>query len=193
MAYVTRTGPRTLGGGASNSPPRPRIAGRPIYLSERKPAATTCRGEVVKAVGWLSADEGGRPFTVEEVYAAMAGAGTSWPRATVGKTMLRMTRPASARPTSCCIGRPRIGTKYTQIGPRCSSTHLPSFSRSRRVVWRGRVGLAVSSTRELAGIPASRGSRRLWLEQRRAVLLRRPCHPRRGCRQRQVRRRCQLR
>jgi hypothetical protein len=88
----------TSGGGASKSQPRPRIAGQPIYLGERRPAAATCRDEVVEAVGWLLAHRGGRPFTVAEVYAAMVGAGTSWRRATVGKTMLRMTRPARRPP-----------------------------------------------------------------------------------------------
>ena len=88
----------TSGGGASKSQPRPRIAGRPIYLGERKFAHSTCRDEVVRAFGVLDAAGGERAFTVGEVYEAMVANGTSWSRATVAKTMLRMTRPARRPP-----------------------------------------------------------------------------------------------
>ena len=37
-------------------------------------------------------------LTVAKVYAAMVASGTVWPRATVAKTMLRMTRPARRPP-----------------------------------------------------------------------------------------------
>lgn len=86
------------GGGASKNQPRPTIAGQPIYVGERKLAFATCRDEVVEAVGVLAAGGGDRSFTVEEVYTVMVRSGTSWPRATVAKTMLRMTRPARRPP-----------------------------------------------------------------------------------------------
>ena len=35
---------------------------------------------------------------MELVYAALVASGTSWPRETVAKTMLRMTRPARRPP-----------------------------------------------------------------------------------------------
>ena len=88
----------TSGGAASKSQSRPTIAGRPIYVGERKLALSTCRDEVVEAVGTLAVGGGERSFSVEEVYAAMVASGTTWPRSTVAKTMLRMTRPARRPP-----------------------------------------------------------------------------------------------
>lgn len=88
----------TSGGGASKSQPRPRFAGQPIYLGERQLALPTCRDEVAKAVEALAGGGGERSFTVEDVHAAMLSADTSWSRATVAKTMLRMTRPARRPP-----------------------------------------------------------------------------------------------
>jgi len=38
----------------AKSQPRPSIAGRPIYLGERKLAVATCRDKVVEAVGALA-------------------------------------------------------------------------------------------------------------------------------------------
>ncbi|MHB1488086.1 MAG: hypothetical protein ACYCZM_11105 [Acidimicrobiales bacterium] len=58
----------------------------------------TCRDEVADALQVVAAGGRGRSFTVEEVYTTMAAIGTSWPRATVAKTMLRMTRPARRSP-----------------------------------------------------------------------------------------------
>jgi hypothetical protein len=86
------------GGGASKSQPRPTIAGRPIYLGGRKPAVFTCRDEVVAAVEALVAGGEEHGFTVEVVHAAMDSCGSRWPRQTVAKTMLRMTRPARRPP-----------------------------------------------------------------------------------------------
>ena len=86
----------TSGGGASKSQPLT-IPGQPIYLGERKLAVLTCRDEVVEAVEALGV--GGEPvFTVNMVYAAMLSCGSRWSRATVAKTMLRMTRPARRPP-----------------------------------------------------------------------------------------------
>lgn len=86
------------GGGASKSQPRATVAGRPIYLGERKPAVPTCRDEVVAAVEALVAGGGAPVFTVENVHAAMVSCGSAWSRETVAKTMLRMTRPARRPP-----------------------------------------------------------------------------------------------
>lgn len=104
----------TSGGGASKSQPRPTIAGQPIYLGERKPAALTCRDEVAAAVEALVAGGGEAVFTVANVYAAMAACGSVWSRATVGKTMLRMTRPARRPPY---LQLDRVGTdRYRGFG-----------------------------------------------------------------------------
>jgi len=46
----------------------------------------------------LAAGDGELAFTVGEVYGVMAMNRTSWPRPTVAKTMLRMTRPARRLP-----------------------------------------------------------------------------------------------
>jgi hypothetical protein len=83
----------TSGGGASKSQPRPMLSGPSIYLGERKLTFATCRDEVAQAVEALVASGGARVFTVEEVSAAMVVTGTPWSRATVAKTMLRMTHP----------------------------------------------------------------------------------------------------
>lgn len=87
-----------LGGGASKSQPRPTIAGWPIYLGERKPRVPTCRDEVVPAVEALVAGGKESTFSVEMVHAAMVSCGSRWPRETVAKTMLRMTRQARRPP-----------------------------------------------------------------------------------------------
>ena len=80
------------------SQPRATVAGRPIYLGERKPATPTCRDEVVAAVEALVAGGGAPVFTVENVNAAMVSCGSAWSRETVAKTTLRMTRPARRPP-----------------------------------------------------------------------------------------------
>ena len=100
------------GGGASKSQPRATVAGRPIYLGERKPAIPTCRDEVTDALQVVAAGGRGRSFTVEEVCATMAATGTCWPRATVAKTMLRMTHPArrSLRLERVSAGHYRLAT-----------------------------------------------------------------------------------
>jgi len=85
-------------GGASKSQPRPTIAGRPVYLGGRKPAVPTCRDEVVAAVEARFAGGGAPVFTVENAHAAMVSCGSAWPRQTVAKTLLQMTRPARRAP-----------------------------------------------------------------------------------------------
>ena len=103
LAQITNTAcprvrTRPSGGGASKSQPRRTVAGRPIYLGGRKPAVLTCRDEVVADVEALVADGEEQGFTVEVVHAAMDSCGSRWPRETVAKTMLRMTRPARRPP-----------------------------------------------------------------------------------------------
>ena len=100
----------TSGGGASKSQPLP-IPGQPFYVGERQLAVPTCRDEVVAAVEKM-ADGGGEPvFSVEMVHAAMVSCGSRWSRATVAKTMLRMTRPARRPPY---LQLNRVGTDQYQ-------------------------------------------------------------------------------
>jgi hypothetical protein len=87
----------TSGGGASKSQPLP-IPGQPLYLGERQLALPTCRDEVVAAIEALAVGGGELVFTVEMVFGAMVSCGSLWSRATVAKTMLRMTRPARRPP-----------------------------------------------------------------------------------------------
>jgi hypothetical protein len=91
---VTRTLP--LGGGASKSQPL-LIPGQSFYLGERKLAVPICRDEVAETVEAVVAGWGAPVFTVNMVY-AMLSCGSRWSRATVAKTMLRMTRPAPRPP-----------------------------------------------------------------------------------------------
>ena len=53
---------------------------------------------MVAAVEALVAGGEEHGFTVEVVHAAMDSCGSRWPRQTVAKTMLRMTRPARRPP-----------------------------------------------------------------------------------------------
>jgi hypothetical protein len=117
----------TSGGGASKSQLRWTVAGRPIYLGERKPAIPTCRDEVTYALQVVAAGGGGRSFTVDEVCALMAATGRSWPRATVAKTMLRMTRPARRPPY---LQLDRVGTGQYRVGKWVPGV-VPPPSRSR--------------------------------------------------------------
>ena len=103
----------TSGGGASKSQPL-RIPGQPIYLGERKLALPTCRDEVVEAVEALVVDGGERVFTVGEVYAAMVSSGSRRSRATVAKTVLRMTRSARRPPYLRLV---RVGTDRYRVCP----------------------------------------------------------------------------
>jgi hypothetical protein len=97
-----------------------RIAGQPIYLGERRPAWSICRDEVADALELVAAGDGGRSFPVEEVYATMTATGTSWPRATVAKTMPRMTRPARRPPfvrlERAAVNRYRVGEPVFAAG-----------------------------------------------------------------------------
>jgi len=117
----------TSGGGASKSQLRWTVAGRPIYLGERKPAIPTCRDEVTYALQVVAAGRGGRSFTVDEVCALMAATGRFWPRATVAKTMLRMTRPARRPPY---LQLDRVGTGQYRVGKWVPGV-VPPPSRSR--------------------------------------------------------------
>jgi len=117
----------TSGGGASKSQLRWTVAGRPIYLGERKPAIPTCRDEVTYALQVVAAGGGGRSFTVDEVCASMAATGRSWPRATVAKTMLRMTRPARRPPY---LQLDRVDTGQYRVGKWVPGV-VPPPSRSR--------------------------------------------------------------
>ena len=53
---------------------------------------------MVAAVEALDGGGEEQGFTVEVVHAAMDSCGSRWPRETVAKTMLRMTRPARRPP-----------------------------------------------------------------------------------------------
>jgi len=75
----------------------PSFAGRGIPLGARKPAASSCRDEVLAALETLSAQDKKQVFTVREVYAEMRRGGTSYAEPTVFKTMQRM-KEAPVRP-----------------------------------------------------------------------------------------------
>jgi hypothetical protein len=102
----------TSGGGASKSQPLP-IPGQPFCLGERKLAVPTCRDEVARAVEALAVGGAQGVLTVEMVYDAMAACGFLWSRATVAKTMLRMTRPVRRPPY---LRLDRVGTGHYHVG-----------------------------------------------------------------------------
>jgi len=111
----------TSGGGASKSQ-RPSIPGQPIYLGERKLTVPTCRDEVVGVVEELAAAGGAPVFTVEVVHAKMVSCfGSGWSRATVAKTMLRMTRPARRPPY---LQLNRVGRGWYRVGGGVPSLRL---------------------------------------------------------------------
>jgi hypothetical protein len=71
---------------------------------------------------------GGEPvFTVETVHAAMVACGSPWSRATVAKTMLRMTRPARRPPY---LRLDRLGLDRYQVYG-CVPSIAASASRTR--------------------------------------------------------------
>lgn len=89
---------------------------KPTVAEDRRaadlPGLSTCRDKVVGELEALSAGGGEQSFTVAEVYGVMVTGGTSWPRATVAKTMLRMTRPAHRPPYLRLV---RIGTGWYYV------------------------------------------------------------------------------
>ncbi|MHB8188772.1 MAG: hypothetical protein ACYDDU_22460 [Dermatophilaceae bacterium] len=94
---------------------RPSFAGQRIRLGGRKPAASTCRNEVVEAVAALSARDGRQAFTVRQVYAEMLAEGTSYAEPTVFKTMQRM-KNSPARPPYARLERAgRAGFRLAKV------------------------------------------------------------------------------
>jgi hypothetical protein len=77
---------------------RSSFAGQRFGLSRRRPAASSCRDEVVAALAGLTGPDEEPVFTAREVYAEMLVAGTSYVESTVSKTMQRMKDPATRPP-----------------------------------------------------------------------------------------------
>lgn len=77
---------------------RSSFAGQRLRLGGRKPAASSCRDEVVAALARLAALDRKQVFTVREVYAEMMATGTSYAESTVFKTMQRMKGLAGRSP-----------------------------------------------------------------------------------------------
>ena len=75
----------------------PSFPGQPIRVGGRKPAAPSCRDEILAALVALFEREGKQVFTVREVYAEMHDLGTSYAEPTVFKTMQWM-KAAPLRP-----------------------------------------------------------------------------------------------
>jgi hypothetical protein len=77
------------------------FAGQRLRMGGRRPAARSCRDEVINALAGLAARDRKRVFTAREVHAEMMVIGTSYAESTVFKTMQRMkelaTRPPYAR------------------------------------------------------------------------------------------------
>ena len=77
---------------------RSSFAGPRLRLGGRRPAARSCRDEVVAALSGLAVPGGKQVFTVSEVYGQMRTTGTSYTESTVFKTMQRMRAPAIRPP-----------------------------------------------------------------------------------------------
>ena len=76
----------------------PSIGGGWVRLGARKLAGGSCRDEIVAAIQVLEGRRGGQVFTVREVYAVMAAAGTRYVESTVFRTMERMKAPPERAP-----------------------------------------------------------------------------------------------
>lgn len=87
---------------------RSSFAGQRFRLGGRKPAARSCRDEVVAALSGLAVLGGQQVFTVREVYVEMLATGTSYAESTVFKTIQRMKAPA-ARPPYAQLERGATG------------------------------------------------------------------------------------
>jgi len=82
----------------------PSFPGSAIRLGGRKPAASSCRDEVLVAMAALSGRNGRGVFTVSEVYAEMRARRTPYVESTVFKTMQRMKKEP-ARPPYVSLDR----------------------------------------------------------------------------------------
>lgn len=78
-----------------------------LYLGRRQPLASTCRDEVLAAIGRLIERTGEEVFTVATVLMEMADHGTSYREGAVYKTMQRMKNrsPIAGRATLERVGR----------------------------------------------------------------------------------------
>jgi hypothetical protein len=100
----------------------PSVAGGWARLGGRKLAGGRCRDEVVTALRTLQAQTGTDVFTVRDVYAEMAQAGTRYAESTVFKTMQRLKAPPERPPY---IRLERAGQEGFQVA-------LGQVSRSAR-------------------------------------------------------------
>jgi len=62
---------------------RPSVAGTPIRLEARRPAALTCRDAILAALANLGERTGRSVFKVKEVYAEIVASGASYAEPTV--------------------------------------------------------------------------------------------------------------
>lgn len=76
----------------------PSVRGGWVRLGGRKLAGGSCRDEIVVAIQALECGTGAQVFTVRDVYAEMAVAGTKYAESTVFKTMQRMKAPPQRSP-----------------------------------------------------------------------------------------------
>ena len=121
----------------------PSFAGREIRLGRRKPAAPTCREEVLSALAALETRAAGEVFTVREVYAEMVATGTRYAEPTVFKTMQRMKEPPARKSRSCWNPRrSRMSLPVLPSAADCGSPCSPD-----RVGITRRTGLSGSSRR----------------------------------------------
>src|SRR4029077_5080376 len=95
----------------------PSFAGREIRLGRRKPAAPTCREEVLSALAALETRAAGEVFTVREVYAEMVATGTRYAEPTVFKTMQRMKEPPARPPCARLERAGRAGFRLARWQP----------------------------------------------------------------------------
>ncbi len=80
------------------------FAGRAVAVADPKPSVATCRDEVVRALGALSARTGADAFTRGEIFREMVAAGTGYAEGNVFKTIQRMKR-GSRRPPHARVER----------------------------------------------------------------------------------------
>jgi len=80
------------------------FAGRSVAAADHRPSVSTCRDEVVRALGALAARTGADAFTRQEIFQEMVAAGTGYVEANVFKTIQRM-KHGSRRPPYARVER----------------------------------------------------------------------------------------
>jgi len=80
------------------------FGGRSVAAVDHRPSVSTCRDEVVRALGALAARTGADAFTRREIFQEMVAAGTGYVEANVFKTIQRM-KHGSPRPPYARVER----------------------------------------------------------------------------------------